>query len=265
MILKEYLKSGKHIIDDNILSTVSTFYNVNSIPWLSSSYIDIYERTIKAKYCLRELYETTETDIKELTTLMFLGNYDKYKHIYDLLLMSYNPLWNVDGTETTTRNLTDNKTISNTGTDTLTHNTIDATTSSATTTYNSTDTTTYNTTDGKNTTDSRTTFSSNTFYDTDKTIDSTTKTGTEALAKTGTDGTTGSDSTTHTGTDTTQRTNNSTDAQAVHETITLERQGNIGVVSTVKLATEEFDFAEKYRKFINIVCVDLVREITLSC
>lgn len=265
MILKEYLKSGKHIIDDNILSTVSTFYNVNSIPWLSSSYIDIYERTIKAKYCLRELYETTESDIKELTTLMFLGNYDKYKHIYDLLLMSYNPLWNVDGTETTTRNLTDNKTSSNTGTNTLTHNTTDARTTGETVTHNTTDTTTYNTTDGKNSTDSRTTYDSNTFYDTDKTIDSMTKTGTEATARTGTVGTTGTDSTNHTGTETTQTSDSGTNAQTVAETIRLERQGNIGVVSTVKLATEEFDFAEKYRKFINIVCVDLVREITLSC
>ena len=203
MILKEYLKSGKHIIDSNIASTVSTFYNVNSIPWLSSSYIDIYERTIKAKYCLREMYEETETDIKELTTLMFLGNYDKYKHIYDLLLMSYNPLWNVDGTETTTRNLTDNKTSSNTGTNTLTHNTTDARTTGETITHNTTDTTTYNTTDGKNTTDSRTTFNSNTFYDTDKTTDSLTKTGTEATARTGTEGTTGTDSTSHTGTETT--------------------------------------------------------------
>lgn len=264
MLLKEYLKQGKKIIPDNISSVIYQFYS-DTPTWLSAKYVNLYTRTILAKYSNREIYIESESETLELTELMFLANYDKYKHIFDLLEMEYNPLWNVDGTETTTRNLTDNKTSSNTGTNTLTHNTTDARTTGETITHNTTDTTTYNTTDGKNTTDSRTTFDSNTFYDTDKTTDSMTKTGTEATARTGTEGTTGTDSTNHTGTETTETSDNGTNAQTVAETIKLERQGNIGVVSTVKLATEEFDFAEKYRKFINIVCVDLVREITLSC
>lgn len=264
MILKEYLKQGKKIIPDNISSVIYQFYS-DTPTWLSAKYITLYTRIIQAKYSNRELYTETESETTELTELMFLANYDKYKHIFDLLEMEYNPLWNVDGTETTTRNLTDNKTSTNTGTDTLTHNTIDATTSSATTTYNTTDTTTFNTTDGNNSTDSRTTYDSSTFLDTDKTIDSKTKTGTEATAKTGTDGTSGTDSTTHTGTDTTQRTNNGTDAQTVAETIENVRQGNIGVISTVDLMKQDFEFSERYRRFIDIVCVDIVKEISVYC
>ena len=277
MILKDYLKAGKKILANNVSSIVRQFYDVETIPWLSSDYIDVYERTIKAKYSLREMFVEDESEVNELTELMMLSNFDKYKHIYDLLLEEYNPLWNVDGTEITTRTLTGQNSRNSSGTNATTYNTTDERTIEDVTTHNTTDALTGNdsTTYGKTITetndDSRTTYDSNTYYGTDTNEKATTEGGTdrgtksESTTHTGTDRNDVSDTNEHTGTDTTTKTETGTDSQSISERIANERHGNIGVTSTVHLMTEDIEFSDKYRKFINMVCVDLVREITLSC
>lgn len=259
MILKTYLKT-KHLFSADMVDNITALYGTSEEPptWLEDDMLAVYERYIKSNMSRREIFSDTdkieeiEEEVQERTELLFMSNYLKYQHLHDLFTAEYNPIWNVDGTETTTRNLTDNKTSTGSGSDTVTHNTTN------TTTHNVTDTATYNTTEGGTSTDGRTTFDASTFYDTDKTIESKTHTGTDTNAKTGTE------ATAITGTEGTQRTSNGTDAQTVNETIQHTRGGNIGVTSTQDLATQEMRYAEQIN-FIKIVCRDIVREICLAC
>ena len=207
MILKTYLRNGGNLFSDNMVDNVVTLYGEEATPtWLDDDMLDVYQRYIKANNSKREIYSDTEDmediteEVQERTELLFISNYLKYQHLHDLFIAEYNPIWNVDGTETTTRNLTDNKTTSAGGTDTTTHNTTDARTTSNTETLNNTDTTTYNTTDSKTSTTAKTTFDSSAFLDTERVTESAGKTGTEATAHAGTVGNAGSDTLLKTGT-----------------------------------------------------------------
>lgn len=305
MRISTYLNHDKKIFSDFLISTVNQFYNVVSTAWLTSAIINAVNDTIELDFGFRELLDdsenltTLETRVNKRTTNIIIRNYMKYDRLFNVFNMEYNPLWNVDGTETTTRvteteNTTNGETSSETTyntetadnfTDELTLDTSENTES--TTTHSGTDETSVDygktETNGINetTTDSRTTFDSSAFNDTEKSA----KTGTNTRTESGEDITTVShgeiitdDSTTtrggtetttkqgtqkHTGKDTTEGTTSGTDTGTVNESITLERHGNIGITSSQKLFTEETEVAE-LNKIIDIIALDVVRAISLG-
>ncbi len=293
MILKNYLKNNT-LFSNDFVGRLTNFYNIDSIPtWANTNYRTTYESIIKLKMSNKELYYEDPDDIKEAVTLLFIQNFDKYKHTFDTLDLTYNPLWNVDATETTSREMTDERTNTLSGSNattynttetteydnTHTYNTTETTDETEETTYNTTETITHNTTEANTGTNSRTTYDSNNFYDTDKEDSTRTNTGTDTTAKTGTE-TTDNDGTTaktgtetdasegtnrKTGTDSITHTANGSNDIEVNESITLERHGNIGVTSTIQLITEDIKFSSQYRKFLDMVCRDIVNEITLFC
>ena len=205
MLLKTYLRNGGSLFSNNMVDNVVTLYGEEATPtWLDDDMLDVYQRYIKTNNSKREIYSDTEDmediteEVQERTELLFISNYLKYQHLHDLFIAEYNPIWNVDGTETTTRNLTDNKTTSAGGTDTTTHNTTDARTTSNTETLNTSDarttsnTETLNTSDARttsntetlNTSDARTTSNTETLNNTDTTTYNTTDSKTSTTAKT---------------------------------------------------------------------------------
>lgn len=275
MKLREYLATNS-LFNSTLANDVKTFYGLDDAPsWLADKYLTQYTNILKMKQGSRELYMSNQDDVKLLTSMMFITNYDKYKHLDDLFKKEYNPIWNVDGVTSTERSGTEGRDSSNTFTDTTTYNNTMAKTGtealaiSESDTHSGTDTTTYNTTDGLTETDSKTTYDSSTFYDTDKKVSSATKTGTEALgynstqAKTGSDTTTFNTSDTHTGSDTLGHQGTGSEDIEREETETVTRQGNIGVTTTQAMALEEINYAN-YIKLIEIIALDLVREITYS-
>lgn len=272
MRVADYLQT-KSLFKSTLANDVKTFYELDDAPaWLADKYLTQYTNTLKLKQGNREMYLTDEEDVQLITNLMFITNYDKYKHLNDLFNMEYNPIWNVDGVTTTERSGTEGRDSSNTFTDITTYNNTMAKTGtegiaiSESETHTGTDTTTYNTTDGHTETDSRTTYDSNTFYDTDKKVSSDTKTGTEAvgynstLAKTGGDTTTYNTSDIHTGSDSVGHQGTASEDVERAESETVTRQGNIGVTTTQDMATQEVNYANMI-KLIEIIALDIVREI----
>lgn len=275
MTLREYLQSNS-LFKSTLANDVKTFYGLEDTPeWLADKYLTQYTNTLKLKQGRREMFYETAQDVQDITSLMFITNQDRYAHLYKLFNMDYNPIWNVDGVTTTERSGTEGRDASNTFTDTTTYNNTQAKTGtegiaiSESETHTGTDTTTYNTTEGHTETDSKTTYDSATFYDTDKKVSSDTKTGTEALgynstvAKTGGDTTTYNTSDTHTGSDTLGHQGISSEDIERAESETVTRQGNQGVTTTQSMALEEIDYSN-YIKLIEIIALDIVREITYS-
>lgn len=309
MRIKKYIDNGGDIFDANIINYVSGFYG--DLPaWLNNQMLNMVTMTIYDDFSTRELiYDNTSVDsdlINEITgrnTRLIVRNKQKYDHLYKLFNLDYNPIWNVDGTETTQRELTNNSETSGTTTSTLTHNTKTENSNRDTMTYDTTDRMTYNSgvttsdSDTINRTDTRTdnlsentednkartTFDTSTFYDTDKTTFTKTNTGTsgnvESVSdiKTGSESKTGNDTgtktgtetrsitgeVTNTGTDSTSTTNSGLVDGSTNENITLTRQGNIGVTTTQKMALEEINYSD-YVKFIDIVALDVVRHFSLG-
>lgn len=264
---------------------------------------------------------------------LLVKNAEKYKKLYDAMTLEFNPLWNVDGTETTVRTLERDGTekTEKGGSDSTqrTHDTEDKTTydTEDKTVYNSKHKTTYDT-EEKTTfnSDDKTTFNSNVKTEDDKTItyqgqeehtidtdkasfnantlqptETTTDTtqyinredvtdddllvkntgyntidheGYNTIGKDGNDtlDNSGDDKILKTGDETTAHTGTTTDSMVYNSdsTLTLDtidterievtRQGNIGVVSSVKLLEEYADLGD-YVNFIATISHDVVSEL----
>ena len=161
-------------------------------------YDNFKERVMLDKYS-DEFYGWSEsTDFTEYIALVkdsidntLIANAEKYSKLYYSMVAEFNPLWNVDGTEVTERELRQTGTVdsSKTGTETRDITGDDTTTRTGTET------------------------NSKSGYD------SATKTGTETTTKTGTEGTanTGTETTGHTGTDTQQTSNTAYDSATEYE------------------------------------------------
>lgn len=305
MKIKKYLDNNGTIFDNStVISYVSGFYG-SAPEWLTTQFLNMVAMTIYDDFSTRELLaDNTSVDSELINEIngrnarLLVRNKQKYDHLYKLFNLDYNPIWNVDGTETTQRELTNNSETSGTTTSTLKHNTRTENSNRDTMTYDTTDRMTYNS--GVSTSDSdtinrtdtrtdnlsentednkaRTTFDTSTFYDTDKTTFTKTNTGTsgnvESVSdiKTGSESKTGNDTgtktgtetrsitgeVTNTGTDSTSTTNSGLVDGSTNENITLTRQGNIGVTTTQKMAMEEVNYSD-YVKFIDIVALDVVR------
>lgn len=219
--------------------------------------------------------------IKTTIENTIISNSEKYKKIYYAMVAQFNPLWNVDGTEITERELTQTgtNTRNKTGTDTTETTGEDSTETSGrdTVTNTGTDSTAQTGTDatahsGADTdTTQKTTFNEGTFFDTDKVTHgkNTTDTTTHNTTDTTTHNTQTLDvdtrTTETTKTDTSETTYNTQDMDTRNlkdiERTVLTRQGNIGVVSTVKLLEEYIGLGEKIN-FAEIVARDVVNAFT---
>lgn len=219
--------------------------------------------------------------VKQTVENVIITNAEKYKKIYYAMTAQFNPLWNVDGTEITERELkqTGTNTRKKTGTDTTETTGEDSTETSGrdTVTNTGTDSTAQTGTDatahsGSDTdTTQKTTFNEGTFFDTDKVTHG--KNSTDTTTHNTTDTTTHNTQTLDVDTRTTETTKTDSsettyntqdlDTRNLNDTerIVLTRQGNIGVVSTVKLL-EEFKGLGEEIIFIDIVARDIVNSIT---
>lgn len=215
------------------------------------------------------------------------ANYYKWKNLVKSCMLEFNPLWNVDGVEETTRTLEQDGTIQNQkrGNDAVAHDESNQYKKTGTITDKKTGTET-NLKSGTESTDvtnetveensgtdtetlSKTTTESSTWYDTEKSTkvnglktttsnenDSlTTHNVTDRLTHDVTDLTT--NNTTDTDTKdidiTTTYNNNDTMTRDLLDTerIILERHGNIGVTTTTKLLTE-------FREYVNIRVINII-------
>ena len=245
------------------------------------------ERVMLDKYS-DEFYKWNEsTDftiyvemIKNSISQTLVSNREKYKKLYYSMIAEFNPLWNVDGTETTERELRQTGTIedSKTGSETTeragdvttekTGTETDRKTGTEDTATTGTDATAH--TGTNSTLTANTTYDSTTMYDKERTTDTlnTTDTTTHNTTDTLTHNTTDTlthnttDTTTHNTTDTlTHDTVNNNERDLLDtETIRVTRQGNIGVTTTTKLLTEFREYADF--SFIDIVARDIVNTIT---
>ena len=197
-------------------------------------------------------------------------NAEKYKKLYKAMVVDFNPLWNVDGIETTERilNQTGTNERAKTGDDTTTHTgtVTDSKSGKEATTRTGSESTDIEGTDTETT--SRTTFDSSSFYDVEK--KETTPTNREDTLtynnvkdeKTFTDREDVrendlSDTTEYNSADT--ETRNLTDT----ERIVVERHGNIGVTTTTRLLTEFTDYADNpLTHFVDVVARDCVNSFT---
>lgn len=242
--------------------------------------------------------------VKDQIDVLFIVNDESYTRIYRALTEEYNPLWNVDGTETmeyirdntgTQRNKIDHtgtqgNIVNNTGTQT---NKVEnrgtqsnAQVNTGTQTMNTTNTGTQTNTDatGNTTTEYKTTYDSAVEQETGKSISQNSgnmtrsdnlvenSTRTDALNQTNTR----TDNLTETGTRTDNlkeqatRTDNLSDdgmrTDNLKETYkeTRIRQGNIGVVDSAALVDKEINVRLQW-KFLEIVERDVVQAICFSC
>ena len=254
---------------------------------------------LKYNYGLRELItpsidyleDASETEIlawiKEKLSLLFASHNESYSRLFEVFTSEYNPLWNVDGTETEThggKDTTQNSgtdTINNTGTDsraytgTDTHTSRHTGTDTNTSANSGTDTTTEANSGTDTTTNSVATFDnpSPVLKDQQSTLNgkSTTTTLQHGQSTTNTlqHGETVTDTTEHGLTDSlthghTIQTVNGKKTEETHgHTITTVRQGNIGVISSVKLLQEHMELWNGL-SFMDIVARDIIKEITYS-
>lgn len=204
-----------NLINDDLFKTIggdwlyyitqSATYKYRNLSRFDTNLITAYiydnfkERVMLDKYS-DEFYKWNETeDFNEYITMVkdsisntLISNADKYNKLYYSVVAEFNPLWNVDGTEVTERELRQTGTIDNSKTGTETRE------------ISGDDTTTRTGTDT----------SSKSGYD------SSSKTGTETNAKTGTETTanTGTETDEHTGTDTQETSNTSYDSATLYKT-----------------------------------------------
>ena len=152
------------------------------------------------------------------------SNSRTWDKLYKSMFLEYNPIWNVDATETETE--TNERDISrlHTGSNNETVNLSDAET------RNLTDTETPNLTD----TESVQGFNSNTWSEAKKNV----KTGTDTVQHSGTD------TILHTGTDNTAITNNETVNDDNERINSKRRYGNIGITASQDLVMKERQVAE---------------------
>ena len=170
--------------------------------------------------------------IQRMVNNLFIRNNYKYKTIYNTTVLKYNPIYNVDGTETleTTRERKNTGTQGNQGSNNLTDtfNNITDTNNSETNTY-------------------KTTYDSNNPLLTEKESnnDSNVKSGNE----------------THNTIINNTRTDNLNEKETYSET--KIRSGNIGVTMTQQLIEAERNVADF--SFLNMVCKDIVSEVCVLC
>lgn len=235
MKLKEYISTIPFLLDFP--------YNAEYVEEYMENMLHIDTRT-KTKYGELPLYyDNAEEITKMIQSVLFLNKY-KYDGLYKTIKLEYNPIWNVEGTETTT------------------------TTHGATETSNIyADKETTNTQGERKATERRSVFPYDTIESTetegteteepDNVTEGTETEETNKTPKEETDNTTAevTDTTTEKG-----RTDKSTTGEYI-DTMVIDKKGNIGVTSTQNLIGQEREVVNFV--FWDIVISDVVKEITI--
>ena len=179
-----------------------------------------------------DIENLTAGNMTTLYGFLFSKYVDKWTKLYENVYnQEYNPIWNVDGTESITHTYEHGKTT--TETKNLTH------------------------TMNKGTTDT-TTIVSNVTENSRNGFNSANPVGTDKSSQTGSTTLTGSgfDSDVDTGTDTFRNTGTDTERE------TKTRGGNIGVTSTQNMLEQEINLREKFN-YYEIVMNDIINELSL--
>jgi len=241
-------------------------------------------------------YQDGEVTAVDIADIIKTTHVQKWKHWLEMWTIEYNPIWNVDGTETHTI-ITQYGKVTTQEKDTQVETEYNSELeteydSSSKTTYNSNDTVEqltdgkYNTTHGHvvtitepTTTNQVSAFDSVAYVNqsqTSATQHSDTNSGTDQIAisdgkkKTDRGGydelsRDGKDTNSHTGKDTIKNTGVDTDRNSGTDTVTdtLVRGGNIGTTMTQQLLTAEQNFWDQY-SFFDMWFSDIAEELTLS-
>lgn len=211
-------------------------------------------------YDMHHIKISVENDIQNAIS----DNIYKWSNLLKSCMLDFNPLWNVDGTETTTRTLEQDGTIKLTkrGDDITSQKIIGTKTKTGTEKTDITGSDISQLSGNDTDTTSNTTTESTSFYDATKTIHENGKKDTMTYGKseTLTHNVSDGDNTTI-DTDIVYNNDDTTTKDLVDtERILLERHGNIGVTTTTKLLTE---FRE-YVKFnlLDVIAKDIVKNIS---
>ena len=264
MKLKEVLNNA------NFDFPFNNFYN--SRPWYLFIQQDM-KRYMQCWFGNREVfddlltnYRTLDADaitrIKDCIDLAFMSNTYKYDHLWKLYTADYNPIWNVDGTETTVREKVNTGTQEDklSGKDTLAKLGSEQNSKSG---YD--DVTQSGNIKAENSggvQEARTTFDSDTDYDTNKTTDTTATTTTYNSKKDQTNyNSSATLSFTNRNDETTYgKTNTRTDNLNEQETVTHTRGGNIGLSMTQDMEQKELDWSLKF-KLLEMIVRDIVYSV----
>lgn len=113
-----------HFLDDTLSDWIYNNYKLRPIKYdlinefesPFNNYCVFISNPQNAHWSFRDLvndYSALELEISTICHNVFLVNQEKYKKLFDAMTLEFNPLWNVDGTETTTRKLTKEGTVTN--------------------------------------------------------------------------------------------------------------------------------------------------------
>lgn len=243
----------------HILDVANTNSVYNSDEWFLYA-LHRLPNYIRLRQRRRDLFPWIEDDEhpndraqEEISVLLELNKY-KYDHLWKLYTADYNPIWNVDGSEKLTIHReevgTRDSSDAKSGYDTLNYNGKESISKEGSIAE----------IHGGNVQQQRTTFDSTTDYNTDKVIDSTTKTnrygkqadGTTDAYKETKEFTTRNDKTDYNSTNTIDEDTTG----KLDETQIKERGGNIGVTMTQQLEEAELEWIKKFN-FLDILLNDV--------
>lgn len=210
MIMRDTAAGCTNLINDNLYRDIGTdwfyyltqtcSYNAGYNTPITTNIITAYifdnfkDRVMLEKYADEFDFWDESTDfsvyadmVKQSISYTLKANTEKYNKLYYAMIAEFNPLWNVDGTEITERELRQTGTVEDTGagTDTTTN------TGTDTTAKTGTETTTKTGTETDLLTGRETTNKTGTITTADTGTEALSKTGTDTLSKTGTETTAG--------------------------------------------------------------------------
>lgn len=259
MIMRDTAAGCTNLINDNLYRDIGTdwfyyltqtcSYNAGYNTPITTNIITAYifdnfkDRVMLEKYADEFDFWDESTDfpvyvdmVKQSISYTLKANTEKYNKLYYAMIAEFNPLWNVDGTEITERELTQtgHVTDTKTGTDTTSNTGTDTTGTSGTetTTKRGTDTETKTGTDTATKTGTQATADTGTEQYAKAGTEALGKSGTETLGRSGTETTAGTggittetsnttyDSSTYYGKEKTEETRNTTDTKTLNTTDT---------------------------------------------
>lgn len=235
-VISHYLMGDIWTTGETPFTTTDELTGLSNKLWVSN-----LDKTVS---CYLENYcELNNIDIESITNaewqtiiIMLYAEYkDKWQKLFDnIAVKTYESIWNVDGTETITREYEYGKTETGSNTDSTTR--------------------TDNLTHGHNVTQDNTNTYRNGFNDSSangQPVGRTTHTATESDTDTGTQTTSGTGST------------SLTEGGKDKETTTNVRGGNIGVTMTQQLLEAEYNFREKFNYF-KVVSEDIIHTLAYN-
>lgn len=225
--------------------------------------LDIYLKSQYSPRKLSSLGQMVVTNIDDITDIVYVLYGTSWDRLWDDYTAEYNPIWNVDGTETETE--TRNLTQSHKGTDNYLHSGNDTMQTSGTDTNSSTGKDTFNKTGSYKTEVDESTygFNSAAASPSGKTVTTETPNTTDTTNYGKTDTTQYGKTDTNTYNSSNNNTKDLTDTDTGTVTRELKRGGNIGVTKTQELLTADQEYWTNIKsKFYKQVMKDIVDEIT---